>query len=76
MIEVMDLAAVGKVIAVVGGGLLVCGLLLVAVGRGIAPHLPGDLSFRVGNAHVSIPIATSILLSIVLTIVLNLLARR
>ena len=36
----------------------------------------GDLSFEWGGARVYMPLATSILLSIVLTIILNLLLRR
>ena len=38
-------------------------------------HLPGDITFKSGNVTVYIPIATSIILSIVLTVVLNLLFR-
>lgn len=39
-------------------------------------HLPGDVSFRSGNVTVFIPIATSIILSIVLTVALNLFFRQ
>ena len=39
-------------------------------------HLPGDFTFRTGNATVYIPIATSIILSIVATVVLNLVFRQ
>ena len=39
-------------------------------------RLPGDLSFEWGGARVYMPLATSILLSVVLTIILNLLLRR
>jgi hypothetical protein len=39
-------------------------------------HLPGDITFRSGNVTVYIPIATSIILSVVLTVVLNLLFRQ
>jgi len=35
-------------------------------------HLPGDLTIRTGSVTVFIPIATSIILSIVLTVALNL----
>jgi hypothetical protein len=72
----MDVAALGKIVLGFGAVLVVVGLLMVAVGKGIAPHLPGDLSFRLGSAQVSIPLATSIIISIALTIILNLLARR
>jgi hypothetical protein len=51
-------------------------LLLLVVGKGLWPHLPGDLSFKLGNVRVFFPIATSIVLSIVLTVVLNLFFRR
>ena len=55
---------------VVGGvAVVVVGLVMMAGG------LPGDLSWRRGNVRVYVPLATSIVLSIVLTVVLNLLRR-
>jgi len=39
-------------------------------------HLPADFTFRSGNLTVFIPIATSIILSIVLTVALNLFFRQ
>ena len=56
----------GIVIAIVGGALMLFGRF----------HLPGDLTIRSGNLTVYIPIATSIVLSILLTIALNLLFRQ
>ena len=47
----------------------VVGLVLLAGG------LPGDVSWRRGNVRVYAPIATSIVVSIVLTVVVNLLRR-
>ena len=38
-------------------------------------HLPGDLTFRAGGVTVYIPIATGIILSILLTVVLNVVFR-
>ena len=72
----MDLAALGKLVIGLGLGLALLGGVLFLVGKGIAPHLPGDLAFRVGNVRVFFPIATSIVISLVLTIVLNVLMRR
>jgi len=72
----MDLSALGKVVVYLGLGLSVFGVLMICVGKGILPHLPGDLSFRVGQVRFFLPIATSILLSVVLTVVLNLFFRR
>jgi hypothetical protein len=59
------LLVVGVVIALVGGALMLFGRL----------HLPGDFTFRSGNLTIYIPIATSIILSVLLTIALNLLLR-
>ncbi len=56
----------GVLLVVIGGGLILFGRL----------HLPGDFTFRTGNLTVVVPIATSIILSIVLTVALNLLLRR
>jgi Protein of unknown function (DUF2905) len=57
---------IGVVLALVGGALMIFGRF----------HLPGDLAFRSGNLTVFIPLATSVLLSIVLTVVLNLFFRQ
>ena len=64
----------------VGRLLLVFGVLLVVIGGALMLfgriHLPGDLTFRSGNTTVYIPIATSIVLSIVATVILNLVFRQ
>jgi len=39
-------------------------------------HLPGDFTIRTGSVTIFIPIATSIILSIVLTVALNLFLRQ
>jgi hypothetical protein len=63
----------------VGRLLLVFGVLLAVIGGGLMLfgrfHLPGDLTFRSGGVTVYIPIATSIIISIVLTLVLNVVFR-
>ena len=60
--------------------LLVFGLLLVLVGGALMLfgrfHLPGDLVFRRGGVTVYVPIATSIIVSVVLTIVVNFILRQ
>ena len=52
------------------------GLLLLAGNIPWLGRLPGDISFERGNFRFYAPIVTSLLLSVVLTVVLNLLARR
>src|SRR6185369_9029407 len=72
----MDLSQLGKLVLVFGLGIAGFGLLLLVVGKGLWPHLPGDLSFKLGSVRVFFPLATSIVLSIVLTVMLNLFFRR
>jgi hypothetical protein len=63
----------------IGRLLLVFGVLLVLIGGALMLfgrfHLPGDLTFRSGGVTFYIPIATSIILSILLTVVLNVVFR-
>ena len=60
------LLVLGVVIAIVGGALMLFGRV----------HLPGDLTIKGGNVTIYIPIATSIILSILLTVALNLFFRQ
>ena len=73
----MNLETVARYLVFGGLGLIAVGGTLDLASRlGITPgRLPGDLVFRRGNTTIAIPIATSILLSVVLTLVINLLAR-
>lgn len=72
----MDFVPLGRVLIVAGVVLAVFGLLLVGAGKGILPRLPGDLSFTVGNLRVFFPVATSILISVLLTLFLTFIARK
>ena len=72
----MDAAQIGKYLLVAALVLAATGgLLLLAGGLGLG-RLPGDLAFGKKNVRVYVPIATSVILSIVATIVLNVLSRR
>ncbi len=75
-----DLAGIGRMLVAAGLTLAVIGLLLI-----VAPHvpgldrlgrLPGDIFVQRGNTTVFIPIVTSIVVSVALTIILNLFIRR
>jgi Protein of unknown function (DUF2905) len=66
-------AHVGRLLLVFGVVLVVIGGALMLFGRF---HLPGDFTFRSGSTVVYIPLATSIVLSIVATLVLNLVFRQ
>lgn len=60
----------GVVLLVVGGGLYLAGKFGLPLGR-----LPGDIRIERENFTCVFPLATMILISILLTVVLNLLAR-
>jgi Protein of unknown function (DUF2905) len=66
------MADVGRLVLVLGVLLVLVGGALMLFGRF---HLPGDLTFRSGNVTVYVPLATGIVLSVVATIVLNLVFR-
>ncbi len=67
----------GKLLIVVGIVLLVAGVLLVVLGRTNLPvgRLPGDLIYRGKNATFYFPLATSLLVSLLLSIVLYVVGR-
>ena len=66
----------GRVLIVVGLALAALGLVITAF-PGLRPgRLPGDVSFGSGNVRVYIPIGTSLLFSVVLTLVLWVVNRR
>ena len=72
-----DLGAAGKLLIL--GGLLLAGvgvLLLVAGRIPLLGRLPGDVYVQRGNFTFYFPLVTSIVLSVLLTLVLNVLARR
>ena len=68
---------IGKLLIIVSGLILVVGLFLTLGLR--IPYLgklPGDISIDRGNIHIYFPIVTCLLLSLLLTIVLNAFFRR
>jgi len=72
-----DLGQLGRVLIAGGALLLVSGLLFVVLAR-VLPggRLPGDIAFSRGPVSCFFPLATCLLLSVILTILLNLWARR
>lgn len=72
----MDLAGIGKLLLGLAVVLALFGLVFLLMGRGVLPKLPGDMSFGRGNTRIYIPLGTSLLLSVVLTVLLNLFLRR
>jgi Protein of unknown function (DUF2905) len=71
------MADLGKLLVALGLVLVAIGLLLTLVGRLNWPlgHLPGDIFYRRKTVTVYFPLATSILISVVLTLLLYLVGR-
>ncbi len=72
----MGFEGIGRLLVAGAVVLLVLGGLFLLLGRFGVERLPGDLVFRRGNLTVYFPIGLMILLSVVGTIVLNLVFRR
>ena len=72
----MGLEGIGKLLIGAAVALLVLGGALLLLGRFGVDRLPGDLVFRRGNFTLYFPIGLMILLSVVGTIVLNIVFRR
>jgi hypothetical protein len=70
-----DTGLLGRLLMLAGGLLLLAGLIMVIGGRLPFGRLPGDISGSRGGFTFYVPLGTSLLISLVLTVVLNLLLR-
>jgi len=71
------MAEMGRVLVILGVALVVIGGIIIGLGRTGLPlgRLPGDILFRGKNTTFYFPLASSILISVVLSIVLFLIGR-
>jgi hypothetical protein len=71
------MSEVGRIIVILGISLIVIGGVVMLLGRAGLPlgRLPGDIVYKGKNTSFYFPLATSILLSIVLSIVMYLVGR-
>ena len=66
----------GKILIIVGIFIIILGLLITFGQRiPLLGKLPGDFTFRRGNIMVYLPLVTSIVISVILTVVVNLVFR-
>ena len=72
----MDLSGLGRILLVLAVVLALLGGVLLLMGKGVLPRIPGNLSFGSGNVRVFVPIGACVLVSILLTVVLNLFFRK
>ena len=72
----MNMPPLGRMLIAAGIVLLIAGILVTVGGRLGLGKLPGDFLFRRGNATFYFPLATSIIISLLLTLLFNLFLRR
>jgi Protein of unknown function (DUF2905) len=68
---------VGKLLIVLGAVLLLAGVLFIVLGKTNLPlgRLPGDIIYRGKNTTFYFPLATSLLVSVVLSLLLYVVGR-
>ena len=72
----MNTGQIGKILVIGGVGLIVVGLMVVILGRfGFIGHLPGDITIQGKNFTVYLPILSFLIISLVLTLLVNLAIR-
>ena len=73
----MNITEAARVLIILGAGLIVLGVLLpYAAKLGFLGKLPGDIRVERGNFSFYFPIATCVVLSILLTLLGNLFFRK
>ncbi|MFO8099652.1 MAG: DUF2905 domain-containing protein [Salinibacter sp.] len=72
----MNAESIGRLLLYLGGGLVVLGGVLVVLGRVVdLGSLPGDFSYEGENVRFYVPVGTMLVVSIVLTVLLNVVLR-
>ena len=72
----MNWVEVGRFLVVAGTVILVMGILFMVADKLPLGRLPGDFQFGSGRFRIHIPLATSILISVVITLLLNFFSKR
>jgi hypothetical protein len=72
----VDLSGLGRLLVLFAVVLALVGGVLILMGKGVLPRIPGNLSFGSGSLRVFIPLGACILVSVLLTVLLNLFFRR
>lgn len=67
---------ISKILIFTGIFLIILGLIFPLIKKIPLGKLPGDISISGKNFQIFFPVSTSILISIILTVVLNLLFRK
>jgi len=70
----MDLPHIGRIMVMVGAGIAFVGCIVWLAGKLGLPigNLPGDIQIQRPGFSLNIPVVTSLLLSVILTLIANL----
>lgn len=73
----MNTSSFAKYLIIIGASAVIIGLIMLVLGKLGMPigKLPGDLHIKRGKIAIYFPVATSIVISIVLTVVINFIIR-
>lgn len=72
----MGLESLGKMLLIGGGILALVGLIVIVTAKiGFTGRLPGDILIQRGNFTFYFPLVTFIIVSLVLTVAVNLILR-
>lgn len=71
----MEPRSLGLLVAFAGVAIVVIGLLIAVGALGWFGRLPGDIRFEGENTRVYVPIVSMVVVSLVLTLVLNVIRR-
>jgi hypothetical protein len=69
------MAPLAKILMATGALLFLAGIVVAVGARFGLGNLPGDISFRRGNTSVYFPLVTSIVISLGLTVLINIVLR-
>lgn len=69
-----DAPALGRLLIIFGFAIVVVGAVIVVAGR--LPRLPGDIVIRRDTFTLYVPLMTSLVISILLTLILSLVVGR
>ena len=67
----MQYDQLGKVLLIVGAVVLVVGLIFLLLGKTPFGNFPGDINITNGNFTCIAPIVTMLLVSVILTVIVN-----
>jgi uncharacterized membrane-anchored protein YitT (DUF2179 family) len=72
----LEIESMGKILIIVGVIIIACGLIFTFWSKiPLLGHLPGDFSWQKGNVSFFFPLVTSLVISLLLTTIVNIVLR-